>query len=176
MAERSIEETAAEVLRLDAAGTPGPREAEADAIFDRSGDGVCEVRAWSSTAWRRTRVTDEANASLIATYRTAAPELAREVQRLQAAVAYRPGLPSMEQVRAHHDAQVKAHPGLGGCARGCWTVRSHVLDPVQVSLRVEGGKLRIGLHHLMETWDPGPEFEMRPCLPDGTPCPWPDHD
>lgn len=85
MAERPIEEIASEVLRLDQAATPGPWEAEADAIFDRSGDGVCEVRAWSSTAWRRTRVTDEANASLIATYRTAAPELAREVQRLQAA-------------------------------------------------------------------------------------------
>jgi hypothetical protein len=75
---------AAILSTIDGLG-PSRSSGMADAIFDRSGDSVCEVRAWSSTAWRRTRVTDEANASLIATYRTAAPELAREVQRLQAA-------------------------------------------------------------------------------------------
>lgn len=88
--------------------------------------------------------------------------------------AFRPGLPSLAQVQAHHDAQVQAHPELGGCARGCWMLRSWSLDPVQIYLRVETGKLRIGLHSLMDTWDPGPEFEVRPCERDGTPVPWPE--
>lgn len=46
--------------------------------------------------------------------------------------AFRPGLPSLAQVQAHHDAQVQAHPELGGCARGCWMLRSWSLDPVQI--------------------------------------------
>lgn len=162
-------EVAEEVLRLDAAATPGPWEAEGDAIFDRSGDGVCEVRAWSSTSWRRTRVADEANASLIAAYRTAAPDLAREVQRLRALVdvPYRPGLPSVEQVRAHEERC----PGAGGWTtwqrhRAGTAANIVLLVAVAGAIWVADGGSRRRLTASACQW--------RPCLPDGTPCPWGD--
>lgn len=70
MAERSIEEIVAEVLRLDA------EDPEARDGSWAAPDGTCSGRI----------PLFEAHVSkLIATFRTAAPELAREVQRLQAA-------------------------------------------------------------------------------------------
>ena len=69
-----ITETIAEILRLDAQATPGP--------WETWGGSVVEA---DETAYIVHG--DEANdATLIAYYRTAAPALAREVQRLQAEV------------------------------------------------------------------------------------------
>jgi len=76
MAERTIEETAAEVLRLDQAATPGPWDSDGQHLWAPDRDGVCEV-------YYRDDDKQEADADLIAAYRTAAPELAREVQRLR---------------------------------------------------------------------------------------------
>ena len=94
-------------------------------------------------------------------------------ERCEPDIGFRPGLPSLDVVQAHHDAQVRAHPELGGLARGYWMLRSRVLEPVQIYLRVETGKVYVGLHTLMETWDPGPDVEVRPCDRDSTPVPWP---
>lgn len=97
MVERSIEEAAAEVLRLDQAATPGPWEQ-----WTRSGvvmAGPLSANTPSLASGGRGRVAEASdglgededegllqaadNADLIAAYRTAAPELAREVQRLR---------------------------------------------------------------------------------------------
>lgn len=49
------------------------------------------------------RALNTGDAPLIAAYRTHAPALAAEVRRLRAAVEYRPGLPTYEDVLAHRE-------------------------------------------------------------------------
>lgn len=77
----SINETIAEVLRLDGAATPGPWVDIPDAWEvwrddEDLGGPVCSVPDEGG-------MLDRSDADLIAYYRTAAPALAREVQRLR---------------------------------------------------------------------------------------------
>jgi hypothetical protein len=70
----NINETIAEVLRLDEEATQGPWEPFAGSVV-REGETAYLVHGGPDT-----------DAALVAYYRTAAPALAREVQRLQAEV------------------------------------------------------------------------------------------
>jgi hypothetical protein len=69
-----INETITEILRLDEEATPGPWEPFAGSVV-REGETAYLVHGGPDT-----------DAALVAYYRTAAPALAREVQRLQAEV------------------------------------------------------------------------------------------
>jgi hypothetical protein len=92
-------ETIAEVLRLDEEATPGPwgrRSSDRDAQVRDANDQIMASVAYPQSSY--------ANAALIAYYRTAAPALAREVQRLQAEV---------ERLRLEH-----AEERLVSCCEG----------------------------------------------------------
>jgi hypothetical protein len=86
-----IDELIAEVLRLDAEGTPGPWDSEKwiDA-GDTTAYGVGRRDEPRPVVWSEhpgwDAATCDADEELIGYYRTAAPVLAREVQRLQAEV------------------------------------------------------------------------------------------
>jgi hypothetical protein len=91
-----INTTIAEVKRLDAEATPGEWRAEADpgtdceACLETSSPQAALVRSYHSAGGIAVVLTDDrekANAALIAYYRTAAPLLAAEVERLRAEVA-----------------------------------------------------------------------------------------
>lgn len=170
--KRSAEETAAEVLRLDRAATPGSwRVGDSEDCPEGDGDMVYDAREFLCGPFAR-----EEDARLIAAYRTAAPELAREVQRLRAAVAYRPGLPTPDQVRAH-EAATGGAPSLWMLEGSTpWFVRLCILGNNEVCEAEGDGE---------DGWEPVPEhrrrwggdwkhWRLRPCLPDGTPCPWGD--
>ena len=106
------------------------------------------------------------NAHLIATYRIAAPKLAREVVRLRGAtttVEYRPGLPTAEQVQAH-----EARGGVWmTLVEGRASIdRMHVDGAGRVAWTTLGGAP-------LGAWMVDERFSARPCLPDGTPCQWP---
>lgn len=90
-----IDTTIAEVKRLDAEATPGEWRAEADpgtdceACLETSSPQAALVRSYHSAGGIAVVLTDDrekANAALIAYYRTAAPLLAAEVERLRAEV------------------------------------------------------------------------------------------
>lgn len=82
MAERTIEEIAEDVLRLDADATPGPWKLWGMAVMDcPSGSGDVKDARLIAHTHDPDRGPRTNNADLIAAYRTASPELAREVQR-----------------------------------------------------------------------------------------------
>lgn len=205
---------AEEVLRLDQAATPGPWETP----FGDGALAACQAPTESLLALDvdgMAVVGTFADAALIAAYRTAAPELAREVLQLQeslessregrkmecdelerqlrqcqgellilrtaaqraandrariererdtlrAAVAYRPGLPTVAQVGAHEE-------------RGGWWQTSVFEKHDFVSVRrwwAAGDHIE---EHNRERAAFIPVVSVawcRPCLPDGTPCPW----
>lgn len=92
-------------------------------------------------------------------YRAAAQEPAptQPETRDLPALEYRPGLPSVDQVRAHEAI------GTPGC-KGCWLRLpwSGVRKARIVQLQ---GRPDDGVDEFDDRW--------RPCLPDGTPCAWP---
>ncbi len=82
MTERTIEEIAEDVLRLDAEATPGPWKLWAMDVMDcPSGSGDVKDARLIARTHDPDRGLRTNNAGLIATYRTASPELAREVLR-----------------------------------------------------------------------------------------------
>ena len=89
----NINETIAEVLRLDAEATPAeawqPHVVSGDAAqYGQPGSGLRlnTCASWATGPNSRNTMQARTDADLIACYRTAAPALAREVQRLQGEV------------------------------------------------------------------------------------------
>jgi len=112
-------------------------------------------------------------------------DLFAAVQRLRAAldVPYRPGLPSVEAVRAHQQR----------VPLGAWQIRYPDRPDAWPEWRqffvIEAGQVTNGTRQetacvgmpaallcgiVLPVADSGPLIECRPCTPDGTPCPWPE--
>lgn len=78
---------------------------------------------------------------------------------------YRLGLPAIEQVRAHE-------------ARGGWWMgrypEMHPLPPLIGRFQFDREMRFTHIRYITDS--PSSVLEYRPCLPDGTPCPWPSND
>lgn len=76
----TIDEMIAEVQRLDRIATPGPWETDGTEVFDLPGETYLLEAKETNKKWLP-------DTELIATYRTAAPALAAEVERLRGFIA-----------------------------------------------------------------------------------------
>ncbi len=158
---------AREVLRLDGEATPEPWEAE-----PHDGDPTYLDGFGILTIDKSHEILDRwADARCAATYRSAAPALARALLAATpdagGGVGYRAGLPSVEDVRAHEGrGSLWMMQRNSGCSAPY---------PFTVHLRTEGDRRVTGLHgfisHELLPWRPDDLF--RPCSPDGDPMPWP---
>jgi len=81
-----MSETVTEVLRLDAQATPGPWDEDGIYMGLRHLGKHCSDWYYRDSDGNLIEVPRERDATMIAYYRTAAPALAREVQRLQGEV------------------------------------------------------------------------------------------
>ncbi len=109
----------------------------------------------------------KANAALIAHAPQDLADLIAEVERLRAGVPYRPGLPSVEQVRAHEARGgwwMVRRENFPHVALRRWVVRKGAIFDVEV------GDTEVGLE--VATLISG--ALCRPCTAaaDGTPCEW----
>lgn len=107
----------------------------------------------------------EAELKPCAGWQQLAQDRADEVRQLKEPVPYRPGLPSVDQVRAHE------------ARGGWWQSRGQVTwsdGSITNELRVY--QLQVStLAEMFEDWEPEDHmrWSRRPCSPDGTPLPWP---
>jgi hypothetical protein len=139
----NINETIAEVLRLDTEATPGPWDEDGIYTGLRHLGKHCSDWYYCDSDGNSIAVPQERDAALIAYYRTAAPALAREVQRLQGEVrqaqtghdcalvaAYESGLRAGQEAmryrcasRAARDADRVCNCGRPICQPDCARVR-----------------------------------------------------
>lgn len=97
--------------------------------------------------------------------------LLAEVERLRAPVPYRPGLPTREQMRRHTERSAAAatsdaaRMSIAG-AGGWW----QVLYPNATYALMK----HLDHRHTRYHFEDHRQEQYRPCLPDGTPCPWED--
>ncbi len=185
MSDRDISEILGRVRRLDKGATPVPwgHPSIQDGEMLPDGTGYAGAREEYERGVVRLAGPDNeeedvadcdhpGDAALIVAYRADALALADEVERLLALrdVPYRPGLPTVEQVRAHAAANPSFDDGFGR-----WQYYSDgglrlfdlgLLDDETLDV-VEGG---CGYNEA----DLPSGGEWRPCLPNGTPWPWGD--
>lgn len=78
---------------------------------------------------------------------------------------YRPGLPSVEDVRAHEERGKRWHRRHRDGTYPADIVSLYIHAREGTIWEHDGGGARPAVADTL--------FEYRPCLPDGTPCPWP---
>lgn len=158
-----------------AAATPGPwaecGQARGGCICGhvfavRGGDGPCVATTDTVNDDGMPYPDDDqrkANAALIAHAPRDLADLLAEVERLRAGVPYRPGLPSVEQVRAHE--------ARGGWWQGRYPACRSL--PPQIGCFQRPFGLPMEFSHIRYITDsPSSVLEYRPCDADGTPCEW----
>ena len=120
----SINETIAEILRLDEEATPAeawqPHVVSGDAAqYGQPGSRLKlnTCASWATGPNSRNTMQARTDAALIAYYRTAAPVLAREVQRLQGEVSHLLDARTSDRLQAHGGGYQDGHSAGQGAMR-----------------------------------------------------------